>query len=51
MNMKTSEAAAETVKEAQPVKHRVTIPDLPDIDELMDFISSHTLTYETISYI
>lgn len=45
MNMKTSESASETVKEAQPVKHRVTIPDLPDIDELMDFISSHTLTF------
>ena len=41
--------ASETAKEASSTKRRFSLPDLPDIDELMDFISSHTLTYGTIS--
>ena len=40
MNAKTSEPASETVKEAQPVKHRVTIPDLPDMEVGLEDASS-----------
>ena len=35
---------SEELNSEQPNKHRMTLPELPDIDELLDFVSCHTLT-------